>query len=69
MLSIESILKFVHENLSNPRFKKLNEEHIVDEKTGIEFHMYDDWFKMTKGEDIIAIFMILHLLNKNMFGV
>jgi len=54
MLSIESILKFVHENLSNPRFKKLNEEHIVDEKTGIEFHMYDDWFKMTKGEDIIA---------------
>ena len=54
MLSIESILRYVHENLGNPRFKKLNEEHIIDKQTGIELHMYDDWFKMTKGEDTIA---------------
>jgi hypothetical protein len=54
MLSIESILKYMHENLSEPRFKKVNEEHVMDDKTGIELHMYDDWFKITKGEDIIA---------------
>lgn len=54
MLSIHSILKYIKTNLSDPRYKKLNEEHIVDTKTGIEIHMYDDWFKMTKGDDIIA---------------
>ena len=54
MLSIHSILKYIHQNLSDPRYQKLDEEHILDSKTGIELHMYDDWFKMTKDDEIIA---------------
>jgi hypothetical protein len=54
MLSIYSILKYIKTNLTDPRYKKLDEEHIMDSKTGIEIHMYDDWFKITKGDDVIA---------------
>lgn len=54
MLSIQSILKYIKANLTDPRYKKMDEEHIMDTKTGIEIHMYDDWFKMTKGDEVIA---------------
>lgn len=56
MLSLHSILMFIHDNLkSNPeRFKIVDEEHILDNKTGVELHLYDNWFKLTREGETIA---------------
>ena len=56
MLNLLSVLKFVKTGVANqdPRFEVKDDEHVFDMKTGVEFHMYDDDFKMTYGENIIA---------------
>lgn len=54
MLSIHSILEYILTNLSDPRYHKIDEDHIVDSKTGVKIHMYDDWFKLTKDDNVIA---------------
>lgn len=55
MLNIQSILSFMLNNLGDKeRFHKINDEHIVDTKTGVELHLYDDWFKMTHGDSLVA---------------
>lgn len=36
------------------RYKKIDDEHIIDNQTGVELHVYDDWFKLTHDGDIIA---------------
>lgn len=54
MLSIKSILAYIHQNIADERYQKLDEEHIIDEQTGVEIHLYDDWFKLTKGDEVIA---------------
>lgn len=56
MLNILSILTFVHDGVMNKheRFHIANDEHIKDTKTGVEIHLYDDWFKLTREDETIV---------------
>ena len=56
MIEIKSILRYCLVGIEggDPRFKILDDMHILDTKTGVEFHLYDDSFKVTHGEDLIA---------------
>ena len=36
------------------RFVILDDEHVLDSKTGIEFHLFDEDFKITHGDKTIA---------------
>ena len=56
MLEIESILDYIREGvLSDPeRFEVVDDEHVIDTKTGVELHVYDDWFKITRDGETIA---------------
>ena len=56
MINIKDILVYVYKNVKakNPRFKVEDDEHILDTKTGAEFHLYDDDGKITHGEKVIA---------------
>jgi len=49
MLNISSILKHIYTGVINkdPRFTVIDDEHIIDTKTGVKIHLYDDWLKMT----------------------
>ena len=58
MLNISSILKFVLHSVQNgdTRMTVIDDMHIMDTKTGVEYHLYDDYCKMTyKGENILTI--------------
>ena len=56
MLNIKSILKFVVSSMEAglDRFVIINDEHVIDSKTGIEFHLFDEDFKITHGDKVIA---------------
>ena len=56
MLNIKTIFKFIEEGLESKldRFVVLNDEHILDTKTGVEFHLFDEDFKITHGDKVIA---------------
>ena len=56
MLNIASILKFIQQSLidNSDRYVVTDEEHILDTHTGIELHIYDDWFKITHDDNVIA---------------
>lgn len=56
MLKISSIIGFIENGVKNKddRFVILNDEHILDSKTGVEFHLFDDDFKVTHGDKLIA---------------
>ena len=56
MLNIKTILDFVHRGVatSDARFLVMDDEHVKDTKTGVEFHLYDDGGKITHDEKIIA---------------
>ena len=56
MLNILSILKYMHTNLPHDkeRYVVLDSEHIMDTKTGVELHTYDDWFKFTRDGETVA---------------
>ena len=56
MLNIRSILVFIYEGIKrkDQRFKIEDDEHILDTKTGVELHLYDNTGKITHGEDIVA---------------
>lgn len=57
MLSIESILTYIHKGISNqdPRFLVEDFEHIIDTQTGVIYHVYDNWFKVThEDENVIT---------------
>ena len=56
MLNIKSILKFILTSMEEgvDRFVVLNDEHVLDSKTGIEFHLFDEDFKVTHGDKVIA---------------
>lgn len=55
MLNISSILIHIHNGIVNKdsRFTILDEEHILDNKTDVEFHLYDDWLKATYDDEVI----------------
>jgi hypothetical protein len=56
MLSISSVLEFIKRAVDekDPRYDVLNDEHVLDLKSGVELHMYDDWFKVTYKDEVIA---------------
>lgn len=56
MLNIKDILMYVYHGVQkkDPRFKVEDDEHVLDTKTGVEFHLYDDGGKVTHGDDLIA---------------
>jgi len=56
MLKISSILSYIHSGIkqSMERFVIVDDQHIVDSNTGVELHMYDDWFKVTHNGEMIA---------------
>ena len=56
MLNIKSILTFVHDGIKNKdvRFTVEDDEHIIDHKTGVEYHLYDDDGKITRGNVLVA---------------
>ena len=55
MLNIHSVLKFILLGLEDAveRFKIVDDEHVIDSHTGVELHLYDGWFKLTRGDDVI----------------
>lgn len=56
MLNIESILRHIKNGIvgGNERFVIIDDEHVIDNATGIKLHIYDDWFKVTHDDDVIA---------------
>lgn len=56
MLNISSVLEYICKAVQekNPRYQILNDEHVLDMNSGIEFHMYDDWFKVTHNDEIVV---------------
>ena len=48
MLNILSILKHIHDGIQNadPRYTVQDDEHILDTKSGVLLHVYDNWFKI-----------------------
>lgn len=55
MINIASILKHVLQGVANknPQYQVLDSEHIVDTKTSAQFHLYDDWAKVTYDDEVI----------------
>lgn len=55
MYNILSILMYISNLIktADPRIVKLDEEHIIDTKTSVKFHLYDDYFKVTHGDETI----------------
>lgn len=56
MLNILSILEYVVRGLedADSRFTIIDDEHFMDSVTGIQFHIYDDWSKMTHDGKMVA---------------
>lgn len=49
MLNLLSVLKHVSSGIQEeePRYIVQDDEHILDMKSGVLFHVYDNWFKLT----------------------
>ena len=56
MLEIQSILEYIKDEITDEseRFEVVDDEHVLDNKTGIQIHVYDDWFKITRDGELIA---------------
>ena len=57
MLNIKSVLDKILEELeaNSPNIKVENDQHLVDKISGVEFHLYDDYFQMTRGDEEQAV--------------
>ena len=55
MLSILSILKYVLTSMEkgSDRFVIIDDAHILDEQTGVKYHLYDDFFKMSYNGEVV----------------
>lgn len=55
MINIASILKHIAQSIAkkDPQYKVLDDQHIVDTKTSAEFHLYNDWVKVTYDDAIV----------------
>lgn len=53
MLNITSVLKAILNDLENSseHMMIVDDQHFIDKLSGVEFHLYDDYFQMTRGED------------------
>lgn len=56
MLNIASILNFIATQVQRDpeRFSIIDDKHLLDVKTGVKLHLYDDYFKLTHDNDILA---------------
>ena len=56
MLNISSVLKFIRDGVQSgmERYVVVDDEHIIDNITGLKLHIYDDWFKFTHDGDLVA---------------
>lgn len=57
MYNIQSILEWMMHQIhsKNPRFEiSPDYMHVKDNHTGIEYHLYDNWSKITHGDNTIA---------------
>ena len=56
MLKIESILEYIRDAImaESDRFQVIDDEQILDVDTGVKLHVYDDWFKVSHNDKIIA---------------
>lgn len=56
MLSIKSILSYILTGIGkkDPRFTVVDDEHVLDNKTGITLHVYDNWFKLSYENKSVA---------------
>jgi len=56
MLNIASVLNFIKKGLAEglERYVVNDDEHIIDKLSGVELHIYDDWFKITHQGKVIA---------------
>lgn len=53
MLNIHSVLKTILNDLQNKAtsINVIDDQHFIDNISGVEFHLYDDYFQMTRGDD------------------
>lgn len=53
MLNIHSVLKAILNDLkaNSENINVIDDQHFIDNLSGVEFHLYDDYFQMTRGED------------------
>jgi hypothetical protein len=56
MLNIASILNVIKKGLvtGDSRYVVVDDEHVLDSNTGVNLHIYDDWFKLTHNDEVIA---------------
>tara|TARA_R110002124_G_scaffold92696_2_gene235409 strand:- start:2244 stop:2627 length:384 start_codon:yes stop_codon:yes gene_type:complete len=56
MLNISSILLHIHNLIKDgsERITILDDQHVLDTKTAVKLHLYDDWFKITHDDHVIA---------------
>ncbi len=56
MIDIAKILTYVYNGVKadDPRFVVEDDEHVLDTKTSIEYHLYDDGGKVTYGDKVVA---------------
>jgi len=56
MLKIESILEYIRDAImaESDRFQVIDDEQILDVDTGVKLHVYDDWFKVTRDDEVVA---------------
>lgn len=69
MLKIASILGFVLASLKeegNVRFHVVDEEHVLDIKTNVKFHLYDDYCKITHDDKTIMLLNYLTEEERNL---
>ena len=53
MYNLVDILKTILNDLTdNPQnINIIDDQHLIDKLSGVEFHLYDDYFQMTRGDD------------------
>lgn len=53
MLNIKSILQSVLNDLhtKSDNVKIVDDQHVIDKLAGVEYHLYDDCFKITRGNE------------------
>ena len=56
MLNYASWLKYVKAGIErgDVRYTVIDDEHILDTSSGAKIHMYDDWFKITHDDEVVA---------------
>lgn len=53
MLNIKSVLEAILKDLKEKpeNIEIIDDEHFIDKLSGVKFHLYDDYFQMTRGNE------------------